>query len=84
MDEGGESGWLLLFPVLGFFIGILWFGLYLLMEMLVVPPLLSAALMTVIPLQHHRSHLDGFMDCNDTILSRRPLEEKQKITRILT
>ncbi len=26
-------------------------------------------------------HLDGFMDCNDAILSRRPLEERQRILK---
>lgn len=81
-DEGARKWMVATLPVLGFFIGILWFGLYLLMEMLVVPPLLSAALMTVFPffITGHM-HLDGFMDCNDAILSRRPLEEKQKILK---
>ena len=26
-------------------------------------------------------HLDGFMDCNDAILSRRPMEDKQRILK---
>ena len=26
-------------------------------------------------------HLDGFMDCNDAILSRRPLEDRQRILK---
>lgn len=81
-DEDARKAMLVMFPVIGLLIGLLWYGLLWLLDFLAVPILLKAALMTVYPfLISGGIHLDGFMDCNDAILSRRPLEEKQRILK---
>ncbi len=81
-DEESRKWMVATLPVLGFLLGLLWFCLYLLLQFLLVPPLLGAALMTVFPFfVSGHIHLDGFMDCSDAIMSRRPLEEKQRILK---
>jgi adenosylcobinamide-GDP ribazoletransferase len=81
-DESARKWMVATLPVLGLFIGILWYCLYLLIQGLMVPSLLGAAIMTVFPffITGH-IHLDGFMDCSDAIMSRKPLEEKRKILK---
>lgn len=81
-DEDARKWMVATLPVLGLIIGLLWFCLYLLVDFLVIPPLLGAAMMTAFPffITGHM-HLDGFMDCSDAIMSRKPLEEKQKILK---
>ena len=47
-----------------------------------MPVVLTAAVMTVYPfLISGCIHLDGFMDVNDAVMSRRPLEDRQRILK---
>lgn len=81
-DEKARKLMLVMFPVIGLVIGLLWYGLYWLLSFLSLPLPLFAAIMTAYPfIVSGCIHLDGFMDCNDAILSRRPLEERQRILK---
>lgn len=81
-DEKARKQMLAMFPAIGLMIGILWYGLYKAIEILGLPMPIGAALLTGYPfLISGFIHLDGFMDCNDAILSRRPLEERQRILK---
>ncbi len=72
-------GWL---PTVGLVIGALWGGAYLLLIYLGLPFLVISFFMTLIPfILCGFMHLDGFMDCSDAILSRRPLEDRQRILK---
>ena len=69
-------------PWVGLLIGLIWYGLFLVLERLGVPVQLEAALLVGYPyLVTGFIHLDGFMDTNDAILSRRPLEDKLRILK---
>lgn len=81
-DEKARKLMLVMFPVIGLVIGLLWYGLYWSLNFLSLPLPLFAAVMTAYPFMVSGCiHLDGFMDCNDAILSRRPLEERQRILK---
>lgn len=81
-DETARKQMLAMFPAVGLMLGILWYGLYRAIAFLGLPLPLGAALLTGYPfLISGFIHLDGFMDCNDAILSRRPLEERQRILK---
>lgn len=81
-DEKARQHMLAAIPAVGLVIGILWWGLFWTVRLLAVPIPVSAALMTAYPfVVSGFIHLDGFMDCNDAILSRRPLEERQRILK---
>ncbi|MBR4861723.1 MAG: adenosylcobinamide-GDP ribazoletransferase [Firmicutes bacterium] len=69
-------------PSVGLIIGLLWGGLCILLMTLNLPFLVIAFLMTFLPFSLSGFlHLDGFMDCSDAILSRRPLEDRQRILK---
>ncbi|MBE6035879.1 adenosylcobinamide-GDP ribazoletransferase [Aminipila sp.] len=73
---------LIFFPFIGILMGILWYFLFVIMNYTGIPIQLQAALLTVYPfLISGFIHLDGFMDCCDAILSRRELEERQRILK---
>lgn len=81
-DERARPLMLVFFPLVGLVVGLLWYGLTLLMGLLKVPNAVFAALLALFPyLITGHLHLDGFMDCSDAIMSRRPLAEKQKILK---
>ncbi|MGI6730479.1 MAG: adenosylcobinamide-GDP ribazoletransferase [Anaerovoracaceae bacterium] len=81
-NEKARDLMLVFFPLVGLVIGILWYVLYLILQLLNFPIELSAAIMTVYPfLATGFIHLDGFMDTSDAILSRRPLEDKLRILK---
>lgn len=81
-DEGARKHMLALLPIIGLGIGGIWFGLFYALHALHVPTALAAALMTVYPFVVTGGiHLDGYMDCNDAILSRKPMGERQKILK---
>jgi adenosylcobinamide-GDP ribazoletransferase len=69
-------------PVLGLLFGALWLLEALLLRLLVLANLFGAVLLLITPwaLSGH-IHLDGFMDCSDAIMSRRDLQEKQRILK---
>ncbi|MBN7774366.1 adenosylcobinamide-GDP ribazoletransferase [Clostridium aminobutyricum] len=73
---------LIFFPVIGLIMGLIWYGLYWTMQRLGLPLPIQAGILTVYPfIISGFIHLDGFMDCNDAILSRRSLEERQRILK---
>ncbi|QHI72760.1 adenosylcobinamide-GDP ribazoletransferase [Aminipila terrae] len=73
---------LVFFPLIGLLMGGLWYGLYWGMDFLNTPFPLQAAVLTIYPFVISGFiHLDGFMDCSDAILSRRELEERQRILK---
>lgn len=81
-NEKARPHMLVMFPVVGLIMGILWYGLFLLVDAASIPRPLAAALLTAYPfVVSGFIHLDGFMDCNDAILSRRPLEERRRILK---
>lgn len=72
-------GWL---PLFGGIMGGLWFGAYALALKCGLPVQITALILAVFPfLLSGCIHLDGFMDCSDAILSRRPLEDRQRILK---
>lgn len=69
-------------PSVGMVIGAIWMGLFwLLLRGNLSPMLISFIMVFYIFAVCGFLHLDGFMDCNDAILSRRPLEDKQRILK---
>lgn len=81
-EEDNRYAMLNMFPLigtaLGILIGIVWF----LLPLLGASSILTAALLTVLYFwMTGFIHLDGFMDCSDAILSRRPMPERQRILK---
>lgn len=69
-------------PSVGVVIGLLWMALLWALAQLAVPVLLAAFILMFYPFAVCGfMHMDGFMDCNDAIMSRRPLEERQRILK---
>ncbi len=69
-------------PTIGLIIGILWAAIYFGLVYLSFPYLVVAFIVTFIPFALCGFlHLDGFMDCSDAIMSRRPLEDRQRILK---
>jgi adenosylcobinamide-GDP ribazoletransferase len=81
-DEKARPLMLVFLPVVGLVLGLLWYGLALLMGLLALPGAVFAALLALYPyLITGHLHLDGYMDCTDAILSRRSQEEKRRILK---
>jgi adenosylcobinamide-GDP ribazoletransferase len=73
---------LVFLPAVGLVIGLIWYGLYLLMARINIPLQLQIAALMLYPyLITGFIHLDGFMDTSDALLSRRPLEDKLRILK---
>lgn len=73
---------LVFFPLIGILMGVLWYFLYRILIFINIPMQIQAAVMTIYPfLISGFIHLDGFMDCCDAILSRRDLQERQRILK---
>ena len=69
-------------PSIGMVIGLLWMGRFWIMLRIELSPLLiSFLMMFYIFAICGFMHMDGFMDCNDAIMSRRPLEDRQRILK---
>lgn len=69
-------------PSIGLIIGIIWAAVYFGLVYLGFPYLVVTFIVTFLPFALCGFlHLDGFMDCNDAIMSRRPLEERQRILK---
>ncbi len=69
-------------PSVGLIIGGLWAGICLLLAWLTFPFLIIGFLLTLTPFALCGfMHLDGFMDCCDAIMSRKPLEQRQQILK---
>ncbi len=72
-------GWL---PTVGAAIGGIWAACYYLLLYVKIPFFACTFLMTFIPyFLCGFMHMDGFMDCSDAIMSRKPLEDRQRILK---
>ncbi|MGI6212418.1 MAG: adenosylcobinamide-GDP ribazoletransferase [Anaerovoracaceae bacterium] len=81
-DNRLKNGMLMLLPSVGLVVGVLWMLLADVLSLLPIPSaLIVIALIFYIFKISGYMHLDGFMDCCDAILSRRPLEERQRIMK---
>jgi len=81
-DENARSlmlGWL---PTIGLVIGLVWALIYFLCVYASLPYLFVVFVLTFMPfILSGFIHVDGFMDCNDALLSRGTLEKKQAILK---
>ena len=69
-------------PAVGFIIGLIWAAVSLLLPLIHMPVRIAGFIMTfVLFVLCGFMHLDGFMDCSDAIMSRRPLEDRQRILK---
>ena len=81
-DERLRPLMLVCFPLLGVLLGGIWCSAAWLIARWGGLGLFGPALLAALPcLLTGFLHLDGFMDCCDAILSRRPLEERQQILK---
>ena len=70
------------FPIVGLFIGLLWYGGSMLLHLAGLRAMMLSAFLMLFPyVITGFLHVDGFMDTSDAILSYRPLEEKFKILK---
>ena len=70
------------FPLIGAFVGAVWWGVSELILLSGIHIMLTAAVLTIVPfLLTGFIHLDGFMDTSDAVLSRRPIEDKLRILK---
>ena len=81
-DSNLKNTMLAFLPSVGAVLGLVWSIVGVLLFMLGAPVYIAAFVMTfaVFALCGFM-HMDGFMDCNDAILSRRPLEDRQRILK---
>lgn len=69
-------------PAVGAVIGILWIALLAVLRLADLPLSISAIVMVFYVFAICGfMHMDGYMDCMDAILSRRPLEDRQRILK---
>ena len=69
-------------PLVGALIGLVWYGLSVVMSTLSVPPVINCAVILFIPFfLSGFVHLDGYMDTADAVFSRRRLIEKKRILK---
>lgn len=81
-DNNLKNMMLAMLPAVGTVVGVLWALVYFVLGKLGLPAGLCAVIMVFyIFIICGFMHLDGFMDCNDAILSRRPLEDRQRILK---
>jgi adenosylcobinamide-GDP ribazoletransferase len=70
------------FPVIGGLIGVLWWGIAVVLDFSGLHIMLAAAIVALFPfLATGFLHLDGYMDTSDAVLSRRPIEDKLRILK---
>ena len=73
---------LMYLPVIGAVIGIVWVLILTVLRRIGLPSLLTAAFAEFLLFRLcGYMHLDGFMDVSDEVMSRRPLEERQRILK---
>lgn len=81
-DNNLKNMMLAMLPGVGVVVGVLWMALYAVIDWLVLPPMIASLIMIYyIFAVCGFMHMDGFMDCNDAIMSRRPLEDRQRILK---
>ena len=70
------------FPLVGGLIGVLWWGIAMVLNLSGLHIMLATAVLALVPfLATGFLHLDGYMDTSDAILSRRPIEDKLRILK---
>ena len=70
------------FPLIGAFIGVLWWGIFKILTFSGIHTLLVAVVTMLTPfIASGFLHLDGYMDTSDAVLSRRPLEDRLRILK---
>lgn len=80
-DEGGRHI-MKFYPVVGLIVGLIWYGVYKLLQFIGASTMITAAITMIIPfVLTGMLHLDGFMDVCDALLSRRSKEEKLRILK---
>ena len=81
-DDNCKSLMLGFLPTIGLIIGLLWAGIYVGLVYLRFPFLVVSFILAFLPFALCGfMHADGFMDCSDAIMSRRPLEDRQRILK---
>ena len=81
-DDSCKSLMLGFLPTIGLVIGLIWAALYVALVYLGFPFLVVSFILTLLPFALCGfMHMDGFMDCCDAIMSRRSLEERQRILK---
>lgn len=81
-DEGARSRMLVMLPIIGLEIGLLWVGLAYLCQYFALPALVMGLILAAYPFLVTGSiHLDGFMDVTDAIKSCRNLERRREILK---
>ncbi len=81
-DKDLKNYMLSFLPSVGLIIGVLWAAFAFILCKLALASMLAALLLSFIPFGLCGFiHLDGFMDCSDAIMSRRPLEDRQRILK---
>jgi len=81
-DEKNKHFVLQSLPLVGAIIGLIWYGLSLLILPLFMPIMLKSVLILFIPFfLSGFIHLDGYMDTADAVFSRRSLDEKKRILK---
>lgn len=81
-DENGGSNALALFGLAGAIIGAIYAGVYALLGLFGINPLIIAPIIAFLPsILSGFLHLDGFMDVSDAVLSHRSREERLKILK---
>lgn len=81
-DSNLKNMMLAMLPGVGVVVGVLWMALYAVIDWMTLPPMIASLIMIYyIFAVCGFMHMDGFMDCNDAIMSRRPLEDRQRILK---
>ena len=81
-EEDNRYAMLNMFPLIGTALGVLVSVVWWLLSLLSAGSLLTGALLTFCYFwMTGFIHLDGFMDCSDAVLSRRPLADRQRILK---
>ena len=81
-DNDCKSLMLGFLPTIGLIIGLLWAAIYVGLVYLGFPFLVVSFILAFLPFALCGfMHMDGFMDCSDAIMSRRPLEDRQRILK---
>ena len=82
-DEGARHGMLSMFPLIGLILGTAVSLCWYVMAFIGLPPVFIGVMLTVLYFWLTGFiHIDGFMDCNDALLSRRPdVDERRRILK---
>lgn len=80
-DEGGKNI-MKFYPAIGLIVGIIWYGVFRLLNLLGASIMVTTAITLITPfILTGMLHLDGYMDVCDALLSRRNKEEKLRILK---